>query len=312
MTTNFDNEVVEGNKGKASTTDGEPNMRAKNMTFTRPLNMGPIDFDNEVMNYLRYAEETGKDGYLHYQGYVCWKSARWTYACKKKYGHYFGKMRGALVQNDDYIEKQNKPQTFGKRPKQGERTDLTEIVDEIKNGRSVDDIVLTQPLMYHKYGRTLNKVEDIILRNKIRTEQTTGYWYVGKTEQGKSARAYLNYNIDEYYSYPYDCGWWDGYKGQHTVILDEFRGQLQYNEMLRLIDRHPNYYCRRRGREPIPFTSKRVIITSSLTPQEVYHNLQHNDNIDQLLRRIEVIQLGEKERPYCYNEHLELQKELTN
>lgn len=63
------------------------------------------------------------------------------------------------------------------------------------------------------------------------------------------------------------------------------------NELLMMIDKHPNYFVRRRGREPLPFTSKKVIITSSMSPEEVYHNLAENDKLEQLLRRIKVYNL---------------------
>lgn len=285
----FGAEVVRGNKGCS---DHEPNLRARNMIFTRPINLGVINFDAEVMDYLAYSEETGSSGYKHYQGFVCWKSDRWTYACKKKYGHYFSKMKGSLIQNDDYCSKQGTLTEFGRLPRQGERTDLSRIVNDIfEHKTNVDEIVEHTPMLYHQYGRTLEKAEDIALRKCYRTEMTKGIWYVGKTGRGKSERAFNDFDINTAFVYPYDNGWWDGYKQQHTVIFDEFRGQIPFNELLRIVDKHPNYKCRRRNREPIPFNSKRVIITSSLKPEEVYHNLDHNDNIDQLKRRFEVYQL---------------------
>lgn len=287
---NFDNEVVRGNKG-GSDHSNEKNERSKNMVCT--MYNEPLNFDNEVMDYLAYAKETcPTTGREHYQGFVCWKTARWTFACRKKYKGYFKKMKGSLEQNDDYCSKQGELKEFGRRPKQGERNDLTQIVNDIFNHKTnVEDIVQHTPILYHQYGRTLEKAEDIALRKCYRTEMTEGIWYVGKTGKGKSEKAYQDYDINQAFTYPYDNGWWDGYKQQHTVIFDEFRGQIPYNELLRIVDKHPNYKCRRRNREPIPFNSKRVIITSSLTPQEVYNNLDRNDNIDQLLRRFSVYHL---------------------
>lgn len=40
--------------------------------------------------------------------------------------------------------------------------------------------------MYHQYGRTLNAVEDITLRQKYRKWMTEGIWIYGKTGVGKS------------------------------------------------------------------------------------------------------------------------------
>lgn len=285
---NFDNEVVGGNKGGS---DHQPNKRSINMVFTRPMDLGPLIFDNEVMDYLAYSEEVGKDGYKHYQGFVSWKCARWTYACKKKYGHWFNWMKGHLIQNDDYCSKQNSLTEFGVRPKQGHRTDLDRLRDRIMSGESVDTITIENPMAYHQYGRTLNRIEDIVMRERHRTEMTTCEWIYGDTGVGKSHTAYANYSNKTHYSYPYDTnGWWDGYKGQEVVIFNEFRGQIQYSRMLDLIDKWP---CSvpRRGREPAPFVSRHIIITSSLHPKDVYHNISANDSLEQLLDRIKLIHL---------------------
>ena len=285
MTQDFDTEVVRGNKGGS---DHEPNLRARNMVFTRPIDLGVINFDTEVMDYLAYAEETGKSGYKHYQGFVCWKSARWTFACKKKYGHYFGKMNGSLAQNDDYCSKQGTLVEFGVKPHQGERTDLTQIVGTLLNrSTTVDQIIVERPMLYHQYGRTLEKAEDIALRSVYRTEMTTCTWYVGKTGKGKSHRAFTDYDPLNTYVYRDDNGWWDDYRGEETVIINEFRGAIKYSELLQLIDKWP-YWVKRRGRPAYPFTSKHIIITSALTPQETYHNLHEKDDLAQLVRRINV------------------------
>ena len=46
----------------------------------------------------------------------------------------------------------------------------------------------------------------------------------------------------------------------------------------------------------MPFLSKKIIITSALRPEEVYHNLSQHDSINQLKRRIELVELTET---YC-------------
>ena len=60
------------------------------------------------------------------------------------------------------------------------------------------------------------------------------------------------------------------------------------NELLTMIDCHPNYYVSRRCREPLPFISKKVIITSCMQPFEVYKNLNKSDKLSQLYRRLKV------------------------
>ena len=83
----------------------------------------------------------------------------------------------------------------------------------------------------------------------------------------------------------------DGYQQQETMIINEFRGEITYKRLLELVDKWP-VYLRRRGREPMPFLSKRVIVTSKLHPRDVYKNLSENDTMDQLYRRFKIYEVG--------------------
>lgn len=260
--------------------------------------------DKFSCDYIVFSYEVGDSGTPHLQGYVELANAMTLSALKKKFSNkaHIEKAAGTAEQNHQYIVG---PYTKGEKSKpfnpnhvvrgipkqQGERHDLAELRDEILSGNKVDTIVMERPMLYHQYGRTLHKIEDIRMRSVYRTEMTKGLWIFGTTGTGKSKMAFENYNPATHYVWKYDGGWQDGYAQQDTVIIDEFRGQIPYNELLSLIDIQPNCTVRRRGREPLPFVSKMVIITSSLHPREVYRNLAVNDSLDQLLRRIELKKL---------------------
>lgn len=55
--------------------------------------------------------------------------------------------------------------------------------------------------------------------------------------------------------------WWDGYKNEETVIIDEFYGWLDYDFILRLCDRYPLTVPIKGGHAQ--FNSKRIIFTSN-------------------------------------------------
>ncbi len=94
-------------------------------------------------------------------------------------------------------------------PKQGKRVDLDSLKCAIVGGETtVDEVVMDNPMMYHKYGRTLNKIEDIALRQRSRDWMTEGVWYFGPTGVGKSHRAFEGYTPETHYVYPNDGGWW--------------------------------------------------------------------------------------------------------
>lgn len=274
----------EGNKGTS-----EPNLRSRWFVFTW-FHDTPIELD-ETMVYLAYGDEVcPSTGRRHLQGWVYFKNPRYTYSVRKQYKCYMKKMMGNLQQNDDYCSKAATLQHFGTRPSQGERNDLKTTIEELKTGvTTIDELVLDAPHMFHQYGRTLERAMDVINRSKTRDWVTRGIWIYGPTGCGKSRWVYDNFtNI---YSKPSDGRWWDAYTGQDTVLLDDFRGDVAYGELLRLVDRYP-MTVPRRGREPHTFLARTVIITSSLPPSEVYHNLAERDSLDQLFRRFEVVDMS--------------------
>jgi len=62
---------------------------------------------------------------------------------------------------------------------------------------------------------------------------TTCTWYYGETGTGKSERAFKDYDHNTHYHYVGDNGWWDGYEGQHTVILNDFNGHIRCHKVLK-------------------------------------------------------------------------------
>lgn len=129
------------------------------------------------------------------------------------------------------------------------------------------------------------------MRRKFRTEMTTCDWLYGPTGTGKSHAAFKDFTPDTHYVWKSDNGWQDGYAQQPTVIINDFRGEIPYNELLQMVDKWP-YYVKRRGREPMPFTSKHIIITSSLPPDAIYHRRLEEDSLEQLNRRINLVYCG--------------------
>lgn len=245
-----------------------------------------IKLNIQDSRYWVIGKEIGKKGTKHLQGYVYYDNARRFGSMKKKLlRSHIEKAKGSAQDNRKYCTKDNNFKELGIIPEQGKRTDLDELSKEIMEGRKVDDICIEQPMKYHQYGRTLNNLEDLRMRTEFRTEMTKGEWYYGKTGTGKSHKAFENFSPKTHYVLPEDNGWWDGYKQQDTVIINDFRGELPYNFLLQLIDKWP-LNVKRRGREPIPFTSKKVIITSSLPPKKIFCRRVKKDKIKQLLRRL--------------------------
>lgn len=269
-----------------------PRFRNCCITWNNPI--GTPTWDDTKMKYLIYQKERGELGTEHYQIYVEFKNQLGLKTIKSFFHEsvHVEARRGTAEQAAEYCKKPDTriedPVEYGSRNKQGERTDLDALKQELITGKPLDEITLRDPISYHQYGRTLEKLEDIIGQQKWRTEMTEGIWLWGPTGVGKSHEVFQNYHPNTHYLWAArDKGWWDGYKGQETVIFNDFRGELPYSELLQLIDKWA-YKVPRRNREPRNFISKKVIITSSLPPQEIYCNRNEEDKLDQLLRRITV------------------------
>lgn len=200
--------------------------------------------------------------------------------------------RGSTDENIIYCSKDGSFTEFGIRP----------LVDELPVDRliarmeeksiTMERIVLELPKSYHQYGRTLERAADIILSRNVRDFAPDVYWLWGPTGSGKTREAIRIATENPYWFNLSDKGWQDGYTGQYGCIIDDFRGSIPYDELLRMLDRYP-YSLSRRGRMPIPFLSRVIVITSSMPPAMVYKKRSAQDGIEQLLRRLtEVTEVG--------------------
>lgn len=148
----------------------------------------------------------------------------------------------------------------------------------------------------HNYGGTLDRFESIALRKRYRTEMTKGIWYTGPTGSGNS-HAVFNNTHGEFGSYHPETHygtfknvndeWWDGYNGQPIVILNEFRGQVAFGELLDLTDKWPKS-VKWRYRESVPFLAKYVLDASIKSPEDVFRRQTDDEQWVQFHRRFEV------------------------
>ena len=259
-----------------------------------------FDSDENMIWMVMGHETCPTTGRKHKQSMVYFKNGRTS---KKNFCREFkvaldgcDMCYAGIDSNYDYCVKEaGKIEEYGVRPKQGQRTDLIDLKVRIEAGESVDDLCMDDPVMIHQYGRTLDRIADITLRKKWRSWMTEGYWFYGETGTGKSHFWKKDYNPETHYVVETsDNGWWDGYSGQETVVFDEFRGGTPYSELLSLVNDTPKRVPRR-GREPVPFLAKKVIITSALSPRKCYKNLDNDDGWEQFYRRFNILEFLSRE-----------------
>lgn len=277
-------------------TNQHMSQKVRNVCFT--LNNFTEDEYRRILGcgykYIVVGKEVGESGTPHLQGYIEFQNSRSFNALKKLMPRaHLEKRRGTALQASDYCKKDKNYYEDGEISKQGTRGDLQDISDSILKGElKVETIRKTDSELYTKYGRTFKELEDDYMRDIWRTEMTEGLWYFGKTGVGKTHKALDGLTPKNCYYKPKDnSNWWDGYRQQENVVMNEFRGEIPFGTLLELVDKWPAY-VNRRGREPMSFISKRVIITSSLPPEKIYKNVcNEEESIAQLYRRFKVYQI---------------------
>jgi hypothetical protein len=109
------------------------------------------------------------------------------------------------------------------------------------------------------------------------------YW--GDTGTGKTRRAFDEAGERFYIKNP-NTKWWDGYKGEENVIIDEFDGLIGITYLLRWFDIYP---CTAEIKaSQVALKALNFWITSNKDPREWYPNATIQQNAA-LLRRMKTI-----------------------
>jgi len=175
--------------------------------------------------------------------------------------------------------------------RQGQRNDLNAIGEQIVAGVLPQAIAEENPGMYARYHRGLHALRAAVIdRPRDRATPKNVVVYFGPTGTGKTRGAIeqLEQQYGDYYLWdPTLHPWWDGYDNHRGVVIDEFRGQLPFSVILRLLDRYRMTVQVKGGTRQ--FVADTIYITSPKHPDEWYKD-DGSDKIAQLKRRITTIE----------------------
>lgn len=226
-------------------------------------------------------------GTEHLQGYFYLSNASTLKAVikrlKKTLGHartHLEICKGTSEQNIDYCKKSQNFIEVGEPPEGGKRTDLAQIRDRLKSGEKPLDIIDSTDSLTFQSLRGLQ-----ILSSMYQTKRTTKptvFWIYGSTGVGKTRL--IHDTFSEIYQKD-STSWWQDYQQEKVVLIDDFRGDIKYNELLKILDRYA-YRVSIKGSHG-QLNSPYIIITSNRSPAETYKGCR--EDIGQLYRRIDKV-----------------------
>jgi len=224
---------------------------------------------SEKARYLIVGRE-GKDATPHLQGYVVFKSQRTLRAVSKDLPRaHLLIAKGSSLENRNYCSKEGDFHEVGDRPlapsEKGQmEKDRFEKAWELAKEGKIEEIDADIRLRY------LNTLEKIPLKYGPRpTPNPTleNRWIWGPTGSGKSRGAALLYP-GAYYKM---CNkWWDGYKGEETVIIEDL--DVKHNHLahhLKIWGDHNPFIAEMKGSATM-IRPKRIIVTSNYPPEGIW------------------------------------------
>lgn len=251
--------------------------------------------DGAKIRYLVLQPETAER--LHLQGFVQFLERQRLPGAKRQLHSevrcpHLETRRGTAVEAADYCKKEDSytqdeelPRTErGDLQTAGRRVDLEDLAQAIsERTSSLQDIASEAPAQFVRYHRGLSALADIVRQPYAQGEKNVKVYY-GPTGTGKTRKAFED-NPDAYFWGPEQGKWFQGYSGQETTILDEYRGQLPFGFLLRLTDRYPMKIEFKDS--STEFVSPNIIICSPVHPLLWYPSLAASDGkMDQLMRRV--------------------------
>lgn len=252
---------------------------------------------------VRYAifgkEVCPSTGKIHWQSYVELNSPQRVSGLKKIFDDntlHAEKRKGTREQARDYCKKDGAYTEFGKWIKgQGHRSDLDSIVDEMKAGKKLGDVMLENPKTYCQYRNGLRDIAAEISKKNLPDWRDVDVTLLsGPTGCGKTRTAMkeATYRIQGS-----QLKWWQDYDGDECICIDEYSNDVKITEMLNFLD---GYKLRLDVKGSHTYANwRKVYITTNLKPDELHKDAKPAHR-DALFRRInKVVNFWDDE---CYEE----------
>lgn len=254
--------------------------------------------------YICGAPEVGEKGTPHIQGYMELSGKAKTATVHNKvrpFGLYLGLgyANGSGMENRTYCKgpysKDGKVKPIndefielGRLTNQGQRTDFQLMRDAVNNGADIQEVIqLASNPQVMSSGLKMITYRRAVRRPPPKVIVFYGVSGSGKTHNAIAALEEAGY---DYWVSSFSKGsiFFNGYEGQKAVIFDDIREDtFSFNRLLTLLDGTPQKVDIKGG--CVNWVPEIVYITSPFHPKELFENNRKQDNVMQLIRRIDII-----------------------
>ena len=225
------------------------------------------------LNYFISCKEVAPTtGHEHIHIYCQFKTPI-RLSVKKCEGAHIESCRGTPQDNQEYIKKDGQLiEEIGTMRKWGGLPTIAETKD------ATDDQLETLPIQYYNIVKQIKQER----KGKRYYKEPVVHWLYGSTGKGKTKTAFEAGAENVIYNNGFFSDWGDA----RIISIEEMRGQIPFDELLKLTDGYHNYYFVniKGGQKYIDLDE--IFITSPKSPEACYPNKTADDSIKQLLRRI--------------------------
>lgn len=149
----------------------------------------------------------------------------------------------------------------------------------------MEEIEKTDPDIVVRHYSTLQKIA-VDNSRPIRRDGIEVRCYWGKSRAGKTHRAFEEAGDDVYIKNP-NTKWWDGYRGESNVIIDEFTGLVNISYLLSWFDKYPCNVEVKGSQRSLRAT--KFWITSNLPPKDWFPQATESQ-LEALMNRFTIIE----------------------
>jgi len=233
------------------------------------------------VKYVVWQLEQGENETPHYQIYVQFDKqfSLSTLKALLPAGLHLEPRKKSHAQARDYCKKEDTriagPWEFGTESHQGRDGALMPMLAAVDAGKDEKEIVAIDPVIWARYFRAIERYRNLTQAKRSDGDRvfTTVYW--GGEDVGKSWRATTEAGPNHYkLLLPQDqrnTVWWDNYKGEEDVVIDEFKGQIAQTYMNTICDRYKAQVQTKHGM--VNLNMRRLWITSNYNPKTWWPNL---------------------------------------